>query len=204
MSHANKPTYDQYLDDQSAGDWHTPYQKYCAGYRKGRESVLAQVIHSLGIPEEGSALDGEWRAAMGDPECVPGFVAACILEAGNREHDAALAELRAGGVELPSHPEQYKFTWSNLELRLIQDYGDRRVAAAVQRWIATSERMPEEGTECLVVTKYGVSIDTWQEQHEAPLSFSSATIPIGVMWDDHEFEDVSHWMPLPQPPETKP
>lgn len=118
--------------------------------------------------------------------------------------ESMLAELRAGGVELPKARNQVAVDRRGELARYspdqLIDYDDRCAAAAVPQWIPVSDRMPEEGTECLVLTKHGVTIDTWREQHEAPLSFSSATIPIGLMWDNYEFEDVSHWMPLPQPP----
>lgn len=79
-------------------------------------------------------------------------------------------------------------------------------------WVSVEERMPEPGTECLVWvvsspwaqpgTHYA-ALDTWDEQHEAPLSFSSATIPIGLGWGDHEYEDITHWQPIPAPPNSK-
>lgn len=74
-------------------------------------------------------------------------------------------------------------------------------------WIAVEDRVPDPGTACIV---YGqsrylkaphVRLDRWDEQREAPLSWSSATIPIGLGWDDSEWEEVTHWMPLPAPPE---
>jgi hypothetical protein len=73
-------------------------------------------------------------------------------------------------------------------------------------WISVEDRMPEPETECLVYgeTKWStepcVCVDTWTMQREAPLSFSSATIEIGYGWDEHEYEEVTHWMPLPAPP----
>jgi hypothetical protein len=82
-------------------------------------------------------------------------------------------------------------------------------AEAVPQWIDPSDKMPEDGQECLVWSRqrwekaFSVKMDTWQEQHEAPLSFSSATIPIGVGWDAHNFEDVIAWMPLPAAPQPK-
>lgn len=74
-------------------------------------------------------------------------------------------------------------------------------------WIPCSERMPQLGTRCFVWAReawrgeeFGASIDTWREQHEAPLmQFPSATIPIGPGWDDHDTPEVSHWMPVEAP-----
>ncbi len=82
-------------------------------------------------------------------------------------------------------------------------------AEAVPQWVDPYEKTPEDGQECLVYSRQhwekapSVKMDTWQEQHEAPLSFSSATIPIGVGWDAHNFEDVIAWMPLPAAPQPK-
>lgn len=77
-------------------------------------------------------------------------------------------------------------------------------------WIACEDQMPEPGTECLVRVKvlspkqngptHYTHIDTWDEQHEAPVSWSSATVPIGFGWGSFDFEDVTHWQPLPPPP----
>ena len=70
-----------------------------------------------------------------------------------------------------------------------------------QQWIPCSEQMPEEGTVCLVaLTNRMVEIDCWREQHECPVSFSSATIPIGIYWDNYQYEDVTHWQPIPAAP----
>lgn len=74
-------------------------------------------------------------------------------------------------------------------------------------WISVGDGLPEPGTECLVWVrslyttpgKYYATVDTWDEQREAPLSFSSATIPVGLGWNDHEFDDVSHWQPIAPP-----
>lgn len=91
---------------------------------------------------------------------------------------------------------------------------ERELAAlrgkVVEEWIAVGDRLPDVGVECLVWSKqpwqkeFSIKFDTWQEQHEAPLEWSSATIPIGLGWDDHDdFESVTHWQPLPEPPSGK-
>jgi hypothetical protein len=79
-------------------------------------------------------------------------------------------------------------------------------AGGAPPWIAVDERMPEPGTDCLVWCtalgpgKHFAKVDRWDEQREAPVSWSSATIPVGLGWDDSDYEDVSHWQPLPPPP----
>jgi hypothetical protein len=77
--------------------------------------------------------------------------------------------------------------------------------------ISTQERMPKAGTRCLVFSKAtwekaaSWKFDTWAEQHEAPLSFSSATVPIGLGWDEHlDAFDVTFWLPEPPAPEASP
>lgn len=75
----------------------------------------------------------------------------------------------------------------------------------MSEWISVDDRLPELGVEVLVykpASKWGkIQFDTWDEQHEAPLSWSSATIPTGFGWNDtDDFYDITHWMPLPPPP----
>ena len=82
-----------------------------------------------------------------------------------------------------------------------------RVAMAPKAddWIAIPEGgMPPLGEQVLVWCKYGPHwgpmVDCWDEQHEAPVSFSSATIPIGPGWDSgSDFYDVTHWRRIGSP-----
>lgn len=67
-------------------------------------------------------------------------------------------------------------------------------------WIAVGERLPEPNAEVLVYTEGGIRIDMWIMHREAPVSFSSITVETGYGWVDHDFEDVTHWTPLPEPP----
>jgi Protein of unknown function (DUF551) len=73
------------------------------------------------------------------------------------------------------------------------------------RWVSVGDRLPDSDGPVLVYTPKNkhakVWIDCWSMQREAPVSFSSATIETGFMWDGFEFEDVTHWMPLPAAPE---
>ena len=72
-------------------------------------------------------------------------------------------------------------------------------------WIEIGQgNLPPLGEQVLVWCKYGPHwgpmVDCWDEQHEAPVSFSSATIPIGPGWDSgSDFYDVTHWMPIGSP-----
>ncbi len=79
------------------------------------------------------------------------------------------------------------------------------VAPGADGWIAIPEGgMPPLGEQVLVWCKFGPHwgpmVDCWDEQHEAPLSFSSETIPIGPGWDSgSDFYDVTHWKPIGAP-----
>lgn len=70
-------------------------------------------------------------------------------------------------------------------------------------WISVQDRMPPDDTPVLVYVPgnemLAYAIDQWQMQREAPLGWSSATIETGMGWGDHDYEDVSHWMPLTAP-----
>ena len=76
-------------------------------------------------------------------------------------------------------------------------------------WISVQDRMPPDDTPVLVYVPgnemLAFAIDQWQMQREAPLGWSSATIETGMGWCDHDYEDVSHWMPLtaPEPPPSE-
>jgi Protein of unknown function (DUF551) len=106
-------------------------------------------------------------------------------------------------------------TRSVIELKLAAEAErDAMEAEAQERegdgWIACSERMPEPGTEVLVYLdeapcKNGsrIAFDCWDEQYEAPVSWSSATIPVGLGWDSGiDFYKITHWQPLPQSPKA--
>lgn len=94
------------------------------------------------------------------------------------------------------------FMWPEM-----QDYARAAVLAdreGRQQWISVEDRLPNTDEIVLVLVpgaRYQqVALDCWRMQREAPLSWSSATIEIGMGWDDHEFDEVTHWMPLPAPP----
>ena len=116
----------------------------------------------------------------------------------------------------PTEPGEFEFMRDMLINAFSTFTPDVKTAQAVRSklgagvgWIACEDQMPEPGTECLVRVKalsptqsgptHYTHIDTWDEQHEAPVSWSSATIPVGLGWDSFDFEDVTHWQPLPPP-----
>ena len=67
------------------------------------------------------------------------------------------------------------------------------------------DTLPEDGDRVLVYAPFGdqphIWIDEWRMQQECPVSWSSYTVETGMNWCDHDFDDVTHWMPLPPPPE---
>lgn len=71
-------------------------------------------------------------------------------------------------------------------------------------WIPTSERIPAKDEEVLTYDSSAdsVTINKWCDWWEAPVSFSSKTICVGEGWETGEYENVTHWMPLPAAPST--
>ena len=73
-----------------------------------------------------------------------------------------------------------------------------RIVPVPEKWIPCAERLPEDGLDVLVY------LTAWNEHIQvAHIQYG------GTMWElsDGEFYfsqyDVSHWMPLPEPPEVK-
>jgi hypothetical protein len=70
-------------------------------------------------------------------------------------------------------------------------------------WISVDDRLPEpDSGEVLVwLTGGRCAFDEWHTHHEDPTGMSTThTLDMGQMWRDYEFEDITHWMPLPSPP----
>lgn len=69
------------------------------------------------------------------------------------------------------------------------------------RWIPVGERLPEEGVRVLVCNIYGGSLpnqgDTGYVVDNGVIEDEEWCIP------DDPFFHVTHWMPLPEPPEVK-
>lgn len=96
---------------------------------------------------------------------------------------------------------------------LVREYARAAIASSAASqgepdgWISVHDRMPEPGTECLVwivrnpfAKEPYVFIDTWDVLREDPIGMGGPTIETGLGWGDNEFEDISHWMPLPGAP----
>jgi hypothetical protein len=67
-------------------------------------------------------------------------------------------------------------------------------------WIPVSERLPEEGVDVLVFTKEG-KFDSRPNRHVASFDEDGEWYP--SHGDGYMFPVVTHWMPLPEPPEVK-
>ena len=89
--------------------------------------------------------------------------------------------------------------------RRIRQGGDDAIAAVSElmasRWIPVEERLPEEGVRVLVCNTYGGSLPNQGD--------TGYVVDNGVMegeeWciTDDPFFHVTHWMPLPEPPEVE-
>lgn len=70
-------------------------------------------------------------------------------------------------------------------------------------WISVEDRLPEpDSGEVLVwLTGGRCAFDEWHMHREDPTGMSTThVLEMGLMWRDYEFEDITHWMPLPAPP----
>ena len=68
-------------------------------------------------------------------------------------------------------------------------------------WVSIDEGLPEEGSDVLIMTTGGVVVqEEYRKLYEAPVSFSSKTICVGVGFSEHDFEDITHWMYIPELP----
>jgi hypothetical protein len=76
-------------------------------------------------------------------------------------------------------------------------------ASIPSAWISVEDRMPEPDTGEVLVWLTGgrCAFDEWHMYHEDPLGLSTTyTMEMGLMWRDYDFDEVTHWMPLPEPP----
>jgi hypothetical protein len=96
-----------------------------------------------------------------------------------------------------------------VEAIMVREVARTIIRAVPLPWVLVRERLPEIGTYCVVwkTSRHAkgqhMAIDRWGEQHEAPLAFSSETIPIGPGWDESDFDSVTHWQPIKPPAEDK-
>ncbi|ATQ77867.1 hypothetical protein CR152_27720 [Massilia violaceinigra] len=85
----------------------------------------------------------------------------------------------------------------------------QEMRATPSGWVSVLERRPEVGQQVIVFLsnrRFGdeIMFDTWDEQRECPVDFSTISVPVGEGWNEHDFEEISHWMPLPPAPGAAP
>jgi hypothetical protein len=75
-------------------------------------------------------------------------------------------------------------------------------AQAGDAWISVEDRLPEpDSGEVLVwLTGGRCAFDEWHMHHEDPIGMGGPTMEMGCMWRDYDFEEVTHWQPLPAAP----
>jgi hypothetical protein len=69
-----------------------------------------------------------------------------------------------------------------------------------RRWIPVSERLPEPGQQVLAAIPPRV----WNEENQAIIETLDYEQESFYSWKDDEWQKrVTHWMPLPEPPEVR-
>ena len=72
----------------------------------------------------------------------------------------------------------------------------------MMKWISVTERMPEVDTDYVLVflASGSFQIDRWHQHHEDPTNMGSKTMYMGDMWENYDYEDITHWSPITAPP----
>lgn len=176
---ALKTAFDQTCSVGRPNDW------------KQIDAAIAALRDALAAPAEPVAVpaDCDVRTLLLDVEPGDG--------SGREVYAKSVADVRVVLTTMAEHIE-------GLEARLAAAPA-APAAQALTGWTDINDSVPAKGTDCLVVSQEpwekapSVKLDRWDEIHEAPLSFSSATVYVGDGWvDDHC--GVTHWMPLPAAP----
>ena len=103
-------------------------------------------------------------------------------------HQKALEDSRLEGQLFRSVPAS---SYEELFDRIASLEAEVEALKAERRWIPVSERLPEEGEEVVVAVEGGfVYPDTFDCVSEGILHFYDSC-------------NVTHWMPLPEPPEVE-
>ena len=84
-------------------------------------------------------------------------------------------------------------TWTDCWESLANECKDRlrKLSEKMPKWIPVTERLPEDGAEVLAWSRKGFAYVDWFIDGKWKVN--------GLVDDKHEF--VTHWMPLPDPPE---
>ncbi len=103
------------------------------------------------------------------------------------EQDAYDGAILEAGKEWERQRDDFNFREYELETRIAE-------LEQAQRWIPVSERLPEPYVKVLACTESGYM--------EVDYRYAEPIIEVGVA-EFYSLENVTHWMPLPQPPEDK-
>ena len=93
---------------------------------------------------------------------------------------------------IDEEPDNYMNDWRTT-LCMARDYLKEHFAE--QKWIPVTERLPESGKCVLIYSKEGMVAEGsyW--------AFNKKWTQ--YRWSVKDLQNVTHWMPLPEPPETK-
>lgn len=68
-------------------------------------------------------------------------------------------------------------------------------------WISVDERLPDSGTPILALTAWGdMVIEEWVDYSISACDMNPTFPGTGYGWCENQTEDITHWMPLPDPP----
>ncbi len=135
----------------------------------------------------------------------PGWVILSFAAAVSGGLEGLAKFLRSQDVPGYSGPYYDKIRrWAAAVEALAAPQGAPSPEPALGQWVSVEDRMPPLGEQVLTWCKNAMGhypmVDCWDEQHEAPVSWSSQTIPVGPGWDSgNDFYDVSHWMAFGEP-----
>ena len=101
-----------------------------------------------------------------------------------------------GGITEGRSKDGVIHNWNN---RPIEDELRARIAEleAAQRWIPVSERLPQIGVRVLFYNNFITNI------HKGWFSGDEWTSDIGIFYNGDKLKRITHWMPLPEPPEVQ-
>lgn len=134
------------------------------------------------------------------------------LIAENAELQKKVELLVENGYTMRKEIQKLIFEKSGLELKigLLEGMNDYLREAVKMQWISTRERLPEHGTECIVVVKYKFDFEKDFNFDVDVAEFVQEDGYIDNHWnttndwyDGQQYMHVTRWMPLPELPGTE-